>query len=426
MNMKKLVLLIVCVTAAFFKLSIVGVVEGASNEGSAAQSVAGTWLSNWGPVTFVVKPAGNGVQISGSFQQNVGQKGTIENGSFDPKTRQLAFSYLESWNNPNNKKGTATLTLSEDGKTMDGRWKLSNTSRNYTMQLLFRGEPPRAGTAGPHGLTLSNKHVISVLPVIFIPSNSNWITQYDIDLYSYLVYAHLELAQKHYKSLLFTDTFKISDDPILIYRARHKDDYYLNATRPEYKGPGAAQLIAKELLDASHETRYNCKHVFLTVFVRSSAKRTGTFFGGGRTLNGGPNTGGGSVEMELGSLLQGHTSGYYNFQSALNHELGHSFGLLHPDAYGYDLKKNESNMSYNDNITSNGMNPVTGGRFNPEEFLALSVNKQIFPDFQFVPSGHNPTGKNLKLKYLPCMTDYIGQRLNMPPNSCMEYPCPCK
>jgi hypothetical protein len=110
----------------------------------------------------------------------------------------------------------------------------------------------------------------------------------------------------------------------------------------------------------------------------------------------------------------------------LNHEIGHSFGLLHPDAYGYDLKKNESNMSYNDNITAKGLNPVTGGRFNPEEFLALSLHKQIFPDFQFVPSGHNPTGKNLKLKYLPCMTDFIGQRRNMPPNSCMEYPCSCE
>ena len=423
--MKKPVLLIVCLTAAFFMLSAVGVIEGASNDGVSAQSVAGTWLSNWGPVTLVVKPSGNGVQISGFYQENVGQKGTIENGSFDPKTRQLVYSYLQSWSNKNNEKGTATLTLSQDGKTMAGRWQQSKKSGPYTMQLLFRGEPPRAGTAGPHGLKLSNKHVISVLPVIFIPSNSNWITQYDIDLYSYLVYAHLELAQKHYKSLLLTDTFQISDDPILIYRAKHKDDYYLNLTPADYHGPGAAQLITKELLDASHETRYNCKHVFLTIFVRSSAKRTGTFHGGGRTFNGPPNTGGGCVEMELASLLQGRTSGYYNFQSALNHELGHSFGLLHPDAYGYDLKKNESNMSYNDNITSDGLNPVTGGRFNPEEFLALSLNKQIFPDFQFVPSGHNPNGKNLKLKYLSCMTDYIGQRRNMPPNSCMEYPCPC-
>jgi hypothetical protein len=420
MNMKKAVLLIVCLTAAFFKLSTAGVGEGASNEGASAQSVAGTWLSNWGPVTLVVKPAGNGVQISGFLQQDPGNKGTIENGSFDPKTRQLVFSYRQPWNN---EKGTTTVTLSEDGKTMAGNWKQSKASGPYTMQLLFRGDPPKAGTAGPHGLKLSNKHVISVLPVIFIPSDCNWITQYDIDLYSYLVYAHLELCQKHYKSLLLTDTFKISDDPILIYRAKHKDDYYLEAIRAEHKGPGAAQLIAKELLDASHETRYNCKHVFLTVYVRSSARPTGTMHGGGRTFNGAPNTGGGCVEMELASLLRGD---YYNFQSALNHEIGHAFGLLHPDAYGYDLHKNESNMSYNDNITSKGLNPVTGGRFNPEEFLALSVNKQIFPDFQFVPSGHNPTGKNLKLKYFDCMTDYIGQRRNMPPNSCMEYPCPCK
>jgi hypothetical protein len=91
------------------------------------------------------------------LQQDAGQKGTIENGSSDPKARQLIFSYLQP---SNNEKGTATLTLSEDGKTMAGRWKQSKGSGPYTMQLLFRGEPPKAGAAGPHGLTLSNKHVI--------------------------------------------------------------------------------------------------------------------------------------------------------------------------------------------------------------------------------------------------------------------------
>jgi WSC domain-containing protein len=58
----------------------------------------GTWLSNWGPYTFVAEAKPGGTAIRGFFQQDVGQKGTIIDGWYDPERRQLTFTRFQDWN----------------------------------------------------------------------------------------------------------------------------------------------------------------------------------------------------------------------------------------------------------------------------------------------------------------------------------------
>jgi hypothetical protein len=258
------------------------------------------------------------------------------------------------------------------------------------MRLAFRGDPPNAAEARPHGMAVSNKPCIEV-PVLFIPSNATWVTPRDIDLYSYLIFAHLELAQKHYKSALGTDTFKISREPLLVHHAKHDDAYYL------------------EHHDADPPT--------------GAKPRVGgmAMFAGGGTFNGAPNTGGGALELEPSSLLCDDALG---FQAALVHELGHTLRMVHPDAYGCSISVNESNMSYNPHISSLGLSPLMFGRFNPEEFFTMAQNKRVFPDFQYVPAVHNPNGKKFRPVYFGCVNDDIGQRRGSHGKVCRDIRAP--
>ena len=377
--------------------------------------VEGTWLSNWGPVTFVPQVQADGTHIRGFLQQWPGQKGTITDGHYDAAQRKLSFSFFQEWNSLS---GNATLALSPDGKTLTGTWQTGKGHGPDTMQFLFRGDPPKAADARPHNMTISNKPRLEVLPVLFIARDADWITPYDIDLYSYLIFKHLELAQRYYKDQLETDTFKIADEPVFVYRAQYNDDHYL-AGHTDETLPGTSQMFAREILAARHEDRYSTNKIYLVVYVRAKP-REDVFFGGGRTFNGAPNTGGGIAELELDRMLN-ITSG---FQMAVNHELGHTFGLQHPDAYGYDQYNNQSIMSYDPKIGTTGFD-MAKGRFNPEDFYTLSLNKRAFPDFRYQPVLHNPQGRHIEVVSFGCMTDYIGQRRGFKPNSCMQWPCPC-
>ncbi len=386
----------------------------------ALSPVEGTWLSNWGPVTFVPQLQADGIHIRGFEQQWPSQKGTITDGRYDPEQHKLTFSYFQEWNS---RSGNATLTLSPDGKTMTGTWQIGKSGGPYTMQFLLRGDPPKASEARPHNMPLSNKPRLEVLPVLFIARDANWITESDIDLYSYLIFKHLELAQRYYKNQLGTDTFKIADEPVFVYRAQYDDAHYLAGHTNEH-GPGSAQMFGREILLARHEDRYTTNKIYLVIYVRAKPRdeNGGVFFGGGRTFNGAANTGGGSAELELElDRMLNISSG---FQQAVNHELGHTFGLQHPDAYGYPLRDNQSIMSYDEKIGTTGFD-MAKGRFNPEDFYTLGLNKRAFPDFRYEPAVHNPRGKPIKVVSFGCMTDYMGQRRGFKRDSCMEWPCPC-
>lgn len=98
-----------------------------------AVNLAGAWTSNFGPVTLqsgAPQPDGR-IPVTGSWIQGDGQKGTIQNGLFDPATRVLSIQYLQPWNNVT---GQATFTLSADGNTLKGSYRQANGEGDWTMQ----------------------------------------------------------------------------------------------------------------------------------------------------------------------------------------------------------------------------------------------------------------------------------------------------
>ncbi|MEQ8168586.1 MAG: hypothetical protein ABRQ38_06790 [Candidatus Eremiobacterota bacterium] len=113
----------ICMTMILF-LAISAIciqsVNAASNPG-----VAGKWQSDWGTVTLKHKAIVDNkkVSVTGFWEQGKDKIGQIKGGTFNPSTSTLTFSYYQSWNNVY---GTATFTLSSNGKILSGEWVQDN------------------------------------------------------------------------------------------------------------------------------------------------------------------------------------------------------------------------------------------------------------------------------------------------------------
>ncbi len=228
-------------------------------------------------------------------------------------------------------------------------------------QLPHAVSAPRAGRAATGVLPTR----VKVLPVFFVPRDQ---APPGSRLRGRLS-AHLAWAQRRYRALLGT-TFQLAPKGVAVVRARHPLRHYRHL--PEM----AAPEIVGELLTHFQTDRYSCPYIFIAMIVNPLDHHP---VGGGRPINGGLNTGGGIVVLSTYGLRRSP-----NFQSTLQHELGHAFGLPHVDAYGYDMNRNVSIMSYDRRHHTRYLSPSsTPGRLLPEERRALAVNQRVFPGLRF-------------------------------------------
>ena len=226
---------------------------------------------------------------------------------------------------------------------------------------------------------------VKVLPVFFVPKGEDAPT----DEQSKKLMKHLEWAQKRYKELLREqDTFVIAEEKPRVHRSGRALDFYRE------QKDGAAPHLVDELLTEWKLTRFNCPYVLLVVVINPKDDFP---VGGGRPLNGGINTGGGVIQMSSYAMDR-----LPNFQSTLQHELGHSFGLPHVDVYGYDMKTNESFMSYNLKHRTKEFTPSeTPGIMIPEDIRALALNRRVFPKLKFDPAKDVPAGYKIAERIVP-------------------------
>jgi hypothetical protein len=226
---------------------------------------------------------------------------------------------------------------------------------------------------------------VKVLPIFFVPKGQAAPTEEQ----SKKLMKHLEWSQKRYKELLRdVDTFAIAEDKPRVHQSQRDLSFFRD------QKDGAAPHLVDELLTEWRLTRFNCPYVLLVVVVNPKDDFP---VGGGRPLNGGINTGGGVIQISTYAM-----DTLKNFQSTLQHELGHSFGLPHVDVYGYDMKTNDSFMSYNQKHLTKEFTPSdTPGAMIAEDIRALALNRRVFPKLKFDPAKDIPAGYKIAERIVP-------------------------
>ncbi|MCY2989316.1 MAG: hypothetical protein NTY19_15785 [Planctomycetota bacterium] len=221
---------------------------------------------------------------------------------------------------------------------------------------------------------------VSVMPVFFIPKGEIAPTKEQKLRFT----AHLKWTQKRYRELLGDrDTFQIAKEVPDLCQGKKPQKFYRE--QPE---DGAPEMVG-ELLDHYKLNRFNCPYVFAIIVMNPQGDWPQK--PGGRPCNGGFNRGCGIVLVTSRFLDQ-----VPYFQSTLQHELGHAFGLRHVDDYGYDQQTSLSIMSYNHALGTNSFQPsTTPGILIPEDLRSLALNRRCFPTLRFDSERDVPDGYKL-------------------------------
>ncbi len=225
---------------------------------------------------------------------------------------------------------------------------------------------------------------VKVLPVAFVPDGAAVPTPADQNLFL----RHLIWSRERYAELLDGDTFELAQPTIAVVRGARPLDFYRN--RPEN---GAPEIVV-ELLEHFKFTRFDNPYVFCILVANP---RDDYPVGGGRSINGGFNSGGGMMFIASSQLRRNK-----HFQTTLQHELGHAFGLPHPDVYGYDIKTNPSIMSYSAANFTDGFKPSPiPGVLIPEDRRGLALNDRVFAKTTFDPQRDVPAVYQLSPRIVP-------------------------
>lgn len=248
---------------------------------------------------------------------------------------------------------------------------------------------------------------ITITPVIYLSTDINR-EKASFNQSSDLLNRQIQSAAQIFKKLLNGHTFNYTQTRLIQGSLSTCD---LNKFK-EKGAPDRAHLLTRELFQIYKTDRMKSDHVFVVVMrhrVKNRKSDNRFQFGGGRTFNGPPGSGGGIILLEYSSLTDSENKPY-NFLSTLIHELGHAFGLVHVNAFGYDMKSNRSIMSYNQRHRRQGpaiTEPIKY-RLNSEERYYLSLNDRVFSGYNYSQS------QPAKTVYLAPMDEYIGSVYHIP------------
>lgn len=233
------------------------------------------------------------------------------------------------------------------------------------------------GTNSPVILSNSVPKVV-IKPVFFVPNSASKDPYFDFSEQDKIdLLKSLQIAKNFYAQQLGGKTFSFINN-VQVYRSTNTNDYFASG---KTNSPDTFHRIIDELLESDNQNRCNSEYVYLVIYWRSDDN--GYQVAGGRTFNGGPQTGGGGVYVDLYDFK---TNPW--FLSTLVHELGHSFGLLHCNNHGEYLDSGQSIMCYTashhsiDKFTF----PNDPGNLSEEDKFLLSLNQDVFPTYSFTPS----------------------------------------
>jgi Metallo-peptidase family M12B Reprolysin-like len=257
--------------------------------------------------------------------------------------------------------------------------QVPSTTENPAMPATAAPSP--AASPFANAMTES-KAKVKVLGVFFVPSDMPNPTDQEIRDFQ----KHLVVAQTNYKKMLLgRDTFTLNSKSPFIYHSSNPLAYFQN-----YPTDSENAKFIVELLKALNVDRNSLTDDLAVVVMNPKYDWPR---GAGRPLNGGIDKGAGVLAVSSNRL----DSPSEDFQGTLEHELGHTFGLVHTDTYGYSQDTGDSIMSYNHDHRWTGFTPPAHpGILIPEDIRSLAENKNVFPTLFFDPKTDVPAGYDLK------------------------------
>ncbi len=211
-------------------------------------------------------------------------------------------------------------------------------------------------------------HRVKLLPVVLVPADQKPPTRTQRSLWL----RHLKWTQEFFRERLDgRDSLEFARQSPDVVQLKRPLAYYTALKEAE-----PALHWTAELLDHYQVSRFRCPYVFCCL-VMNPAERWP--IGGGRTINGGVNRGGGLLVMSSFAIDR-----LPNVQSTLRHEVAHTFGLPHVDVYGIEMTESRSIMAYNPmNRTSGFRDSPTPAELIPEDRRLLALADAVFPELTF-------------------------------------------